>query len=134
MHANDEHLLVVGTIEDADPPAFRQTAGRAPQKIVFQFLGAGLFETEDLAALGIDARHDVPHGAVLAGSVHPLKNQQQRIAAGRVVKALQRTQLLNVFFQEFLIPLFRLAKGLHDRRPLFECDLLSGPHAEIRWN
>ena len=34
MHANDEHLLVVGTIEDADPPTFGQTAGRAPKKIV----------------------------------------------------------------------------------------------------
>ena len=131
MHPNDQHLLVVGTIEDADPPAFRQTAGRAPEKIVFQFLGARLFETENLAALRIDPGHDVPDGAVLAGSVHPLKNQQQRIAVGRVVKALQRAQLLNVFFQEFLIPLLRLAKGLHDRRPLSEFDLFSGPHAEI---
>ena len=131
MHANDQHLLVVGTIEDADPPAFGKPARRAPEKIMFQFLGARLFETENLAALRIDPGHDVPDGAVLAGSVHPLKNQQQRIAVGRIVKLLQRTQLLNVFFQEFLIPLLRLAKGLHDRRPLFEFDLLSGPHAEI---
>ena len=76
MHANDEDLLVVGTIEDADPPAFRQTAGRAPQKIVLQFLGARLFETEHLAALRIDPGHDVPDGAVLAGRVHPLEDQQ----------------------------------------------------------
>ena len=76
---------------------------RAPEKIVFQLLGARLFETENLAALRIDPGHDVPDGAVLAGSVHPLKNQQQRIAVGRVVKVLQRAQLLNVFFQEFLI-------------------------------
>jgi hypothetical protein len=34
MHADDEHLLVLGAIEDADPLAFRQTAGRAPKKIV----------------------------------------------------------------------------------------------------
>jgi hypothetical protein len=53
MHANDEHLLVIGTIEDADPPAFRQPAGRAPEKIVLQFFGARLFETENLAALRI---------------------------------------------------------------------------------
>ena len=76
---------------------------RAPEKIVFQFLGARLFETENLAALRIDAGHDVPDGAVLAGGVHPLKNQQQRIAVGRVVKLLQRAQLLNMLFQEFLI-------------------------------
>ena len=111
MHANDEHLLIVGTIEDADPPAFRQTAGRAPKKIVLQFLGTRLLETENLAALRINPGHDVPDGAILACSVHPLKNQQQRIAVGRVVKALQRAQLLNVFSQEFLYRFFDLQKG-----------------------
>jgi len=76
MHANNEHLLVVGTIEDADPPAFRQMAGCAPEKIMFQLVGGRLFETENLATLRIDPGHDVPDGAVLASSVHPLKNQQ----------------------------------------------------------
>jgi hypothetical protein len=105
MHANHEHLLVVGTIEDADPPAFRQTAGRAPKKIVLQLLGTRLFETENLAALRIDPGHDVPDGTILAGSIHPLKDQEQRVAAGGVVKALQRAQLLNVLIQQLLIPL-----------------------------
>jgi hypothetical protein len=58
-----------------------------------------------LAPLRIDPGRDVPGDTVLAGSVHSLKNQQQCIAAGRVVKALQRAQLLNVFSQEYLIPL-----------------------------
>ena len=30
-----------------------------------------MFETENFAALGIDSRHDVPDGAILAGRVHP---------------------------------------------------------------
>ncbi len=74
---------------------------------------------------------DMTCRTVFAGGVHALKNQQERIAAGRVVKALQGTQFLNVFFKEFFVPLVRLAQWLHHRRPLFECDLLSGPHAEI---
>src|SRR5664279_1527671 len=131
MHANDEHLLIVGTVEDANPSALRETAGRAPKKIVFQFLSIRLFETENLAALWIDPGHDVADGTVLAGSVHPLKNQQQRIAVGGVVKPLQRAQRFDVFFQKFLILLLRLANGLYRRRPLAECDLLSGPHSEI---
>ena len=45
MHANDEHLLVVGTIEDADPPAFRQMAGCAPEKIMFQLVSGCLLYT-----------------------------------------------------------------------------------------
>ena len=131
MHANHQHLLVIGTIEYADLPAFGQPARGAPEKIMFQLVGARLFETENLAALRIDPGHDVPDGAVLAGGIHPLKNQQQRIAVGRVVKLLQRAQLLDVLFQEFLILLLRFAKGLHIRRPLFEFDLFSGPHPEI---
>jgi hypothetical protein len=53
-----------------------QPAGGAPEKIVFQLIGARLFEAENLAALGINPGHHVPNGAVLAASVHPLKNQQ----------------------------------------------------------
>jgi hypothetical protein len=53
-----------------------QPAGGAPEKIVFQLIGAWLFEAENLAALGIYPGHHVPNGAVLAASVHPLKNQQ----------------------------------------------------------
>ena len=56
MHANDQDFLIVGTIEDADPSAFRKAACRAPEKIMFQFFGARLFETENFAALRIDSR------------------------------------------------------------------------------
>ena len=37
MDAHDQHFLVVGAVEDADPPAFGQIAGGAPEKIVLQF-------------------------------------------------------------------------------------------------
>jgi hypothetical protein len=89
MHPNDENLLIVGTIEDGDPSAFGKPVRRAPEKIMFQFLGAWLFKTENVAALGIDPGHDVTDGAVLAGGVYPLKDQQQRIAVGCIVKLLQ---------------------------------------------
>jgi len=76
MHPNDKHFFIIASIEDADPPAFRQMAGGAPEEIVLQFLDARLLETEDLAALRVDAGHDVPDRAVLARRIHPLKNQQ----------------------------------------------------------
>src|SRR5664279_3919392 len=131
MHSNDQYFLVVRTIEDTDPSAFGKTAGRTPEKIMLQLFGARLFEAENLAALRIDPGHDVPDGAVLTGRVHPLKNQQQRIPVGGVVKLLQRAQLRNMFFQKFLVLLFRLENGLPDRRPFFEVDLLPGAHPEI---
>ena len=119
MHPHDQHFLVIGAIEDADPPALRQAAGGAPEKIVLQFLGAGLFEAEDLAALRIDAGHDVPDSAVLAGGVHALENQQAahsgRMRSEDCCSALSSSIC---FFQQFSILLLRLAEGLHDRRPL----------------
>jgi hypothetical protein len=131
MHSNNEHLLVIGAIEDANPPAFRETAARAPKKIVFQFLGARLFETENLAALRINPGHDVPDGPVLAGSVQSLKDQQQCITVGRVVKLLQRTQQLRVLFDEFVVSLFRFVNRRHMRRLLFEVHRFSRSHPEI---
>jgi len=47
-----------------------------------------VFETENLAALWIDPGHDMPDGTVLAGSIHALKNQQQRGFIRRIVQVL----------------------------------------------
>jgi hypothetical protein len=109
MYASDEHLLVIGTIEDADLPSFRQPAGSAPKKIVLPFFGARLLETEHLASFRIDTGQDVPDRAVLAGGIHALKNEEQRILAGGIEKLLQRAQLNNVFFQQLSIRLTRFA-------------------------
>jgi len=97
MHTNDENLFVIRTIENADSPTFRQSASRAPQKIVLQFLSTRLFKTEDLAALRIDAGHHVSDRAVLPGGVHRLKNKQQRIAIAGIEQTLQSTQFRDVF-------------------------------------
>ena len=94
---------------------------------MFQFLDARLSEAEDLAALRIDAGHQMPDGAVLAAGVHPLKDQQQSVTVGGVVKALQRTQFLHVLCKEFLVLILRLANRLHDSRPFCESYLFSGP-------
>src|ERR1035438_7230111 len=131
MHPNNQDFLVVGTIEYTNLPALGKSARRAPEKVMLQLVSARLFEAENLAPLRIDPGHDVPDGAVLAGSVYPLKNQQQRIAVGCAVKLLQRTQPLDVFLQEFLTGLLRFTKGLHNRRPISEFDFFAGPHTEI---
>ena len=96
MHAGDQNLLVIGAVEDADPPAFGQIAGGAPEKVVFQFGGAGMLEAEHLAALRIDPGHHVLDGAVLSGGIHRLKDQQDGVAVGGVEQLLARAQLRNV--------------------------------------
>ena len=52
----------------------------APHEVVVELLRRGLLEGVHLAALRIDARHDVLDRAVLAGRVHRLEDQQQRPA------------------------------------------------------
>ena len=131
MHADDQHLLVIGSVEDADPPAFRQIARGAPEKIVLQFRGAGMFEAENLAALRVDPGHHMLDGAIFSRRIHRLKDQQDGIAVGCVEELLQRAQLGNMLLQEFLIVLLRLVHGLHARRPLLEVDLVSFAHAEM---
>src|ERR1017187_74229 len=54
MHANDQHLFVIRTVEDSDAAAFRKLAYCAPQEIVLQFLGARLLETDNFTTCWID--------------------------------------------------------------------------------
>jgi len=41
MGPDDQHLLVIESVEDADPPALGQVAGGAPEKVVLQLGGLG---------------------------------------------------------------------------------------------
>ncbi len=94
---------VMGPVEAADPPAFRQVACRAPEKIVLQLGGAGMLDAEDLAPLRVDSRHHVPDRAVFPSGIHRLKDQQDGITVGRVVKLLHRAELRNVVFQKLFL-------------------------------
>ena len=131
MHSDDQYLFIIGTVKDADAAALRKPADCAPQKIVLQFVCAGLLETDNLTTRWINTRHYVPNGAIFPRAVHPLENEEQRVTVGRKVEFLQRAQLVNVFFEKALIQLLRFAEGLYDRRPLVEIDFLSGRNTEV---
>src|SRR5271154_2906534 len=65
MHAGDQHLLVVGSVEDADAPPFRKITRDTPQKIMEQLGSAGMLEAEHLASLRIDPGHHMPDRTIL---------------------------------------------------------------------
>ena len=90
-----------------------------------------MFEAEDLAALRIDTRHHVPDGTIFSGRIHRLKDQQDGVTVGCVVKLLQRAELCNVLLQQFLIVAFRLIHRLHFRRPLPKINFITFLHAEV---
>jgi hypothetical protein len=131
VNADDQHLLVVGPVEDADPAALRQVARGAPEEVVLQLGGAGVLEAEHLAALRIDPGHDVPDGAVLPRRVHRLKDQQDRMAVRGVVELLLGAQLLDVVLQQRLVLVLRFVDGIDLRRPFLEIDLVAFGHAKV---
>ena len=89
MDPGDQDVLVVGAVEDADPAAFGQAAGGAPEEVVFEVVIGGLFEAEHLAALRVHPGHHMADRAVFTGGVHALKDQQQRPMVGGVMQLLQ---------------------------------------------
>jgi hypothetical protein len=93
--------------------------------------GLGLLKAEHLTAPRIDPGHHMPDGAVLPCRVQPLEDQKDGLPVGRAVKLLQRAQLRDMLFQQFLILLLRFVHGIDDRRPFLQVDLVSFPDAEI---
>ena len=89
MHTDDEGFLVIAAVENADMPTIRQALRAAPQIIVVEVLGGGRLEGRNLSALRVDAGHDVLDGAIFAGGVHGLKDQQHTPFVLRVEFVLQ---------------------------------------------
>jgi hypothetical protein len=54
MHSNHQHFRVIRTIEYANLSAFGKPERRPPEKVMFQFGGARMFEAEQLTALRVD--------------------------------------------------------------------------------
>ena len=90
----------------------------------------GFLETVHLATLGVDARHDVLDGAVLARGVHGLEDDQQGVAPGGVKKILQPGHFADVFGQRLLVIFFGLVKGFDPGGPAFEFDARAGRNAK----
>ena len=99
VHAYDEHLLVVGTVEDPDAAALRQRAEASPHVVMVELLLRGRLERGHVAALRVDTREDVLDRAVLPRRIHRLEDQEQRPPILRVELVLQVRELLDAFLQ-----------------------------------
>ncbi len=130
MDADDEDLFVIGAIEDADAPPLGQACRRPPQEIVIEIGGAWMLEAEDLAALRVDAGHDVLDHAVLAGRVHRLKDQQQGVPVVRVEQILALGELPDVCLKQRPIFLLRSVERRDARGPLLQIEAPAFADAE----
>ena len=96
-----------------------------------QFIGRRLFETENFATLRIDTGQYMLDGAVLSGSVHALKYQQQGIPTGGIEQGLFGAQFPDMFTEYFLILFLRLVYGYYLGRPFFKLDRFTCSHLKI---
>src|SRR6266436_8816820 len=103
MDADNEHFLIIGSVEHTDSATFGQAQRCAPQEIMIEFRGARMLEAEDLTSLRIDPRQHVTDCSVFAGGIHCLKEEQQRVSVVGIMQALHLTKLLYMFFKKFAI-------------------------------
>src|SRR5260370_25748372 len=102
MDSHHYDFFVMGSVEDTDPSSLRQSQGRPPKKIMSKFLFARRLERAHFAPLRIETRHHMRNNAVLAGSVHPLQNDQNRPVSVGVKAFLQLRETFNVGSQKCL--------------------------------
>ena len=76
VHPDDQDVLVVGAVEDADVARLRQGVADPPQEVVLALLGGRRLEAGDLHALRVDQADRVAQHAALARGVHALEHQQ----------------------------------------------------------
>ena len=95
-HLDDEHLLVVRAVEDADRAAARRGLVHAPEEIVGALLLARRAEGGDVHAERAGGVEDVADRAVLAAGVGALQHDEQRPPALRVEDVLQPVDLRRI--------------------------------------
>src|SRR4030095_3466998 len=102
MNAHRQRLFVVTAVEDTNAPAFVQTLETAPHKVMVEIFTGGPLKGKDLASLRVDPGHDMLDGAILAGSVHRLEDEQYCPLVLRVEHVLQIGQRLDAGSQRLL--------------------------------
>jgi len=76
MHADDENVLVMRAIENAEFAESGRIAVNAPQKVVFTLFGAWNSERRHVNAARIQKADDMLDRAVFSGGIAPLKHDQ----------------------------------------------------------
>src|SRR5688572_1062157 len=83
-YADDEHVLVLRPIEDANMPFLGRCLMDTPEKIVTQLERSRLLERRHGATCRVARAEDLSNGAILAGRIAPLQHHEQRVSAIRV--------------------------------------------------
>jgi hypothetical protein len=94
VYPDDEDVLVVRAVEDADLAGPRQGLRDPPQEVVAALLGRWRLEPSDLRPLRVEPADHMDDGAVLPAGVHALEHEQQGTGALRVEALLELVHAL----------------------------------------
>ena len=123
MDAHDEHLFVVGSVEDPDLAARRQPLLVAAQVVLAALAGRGDLEALDPHALRVHAAHHVADRPVLARGVERLQHHDDTGRRLRRQPLLVLRQQRNAVVQQpdaVLLPLDpRLERGVEVLRQIY---------------
>ena len=122
VDADDEHVLVVGAVENGHFSLGRRGPVNPPQEVVCQFLGGRLLEPHHTTALGIHRTQEVVNRPVLARRVHPLQADQEGAPSVGIEQFLQRSQFLLVLLNLLGRFLVALVVVLEPRIDVLELD------------
>src|SRR6266705_4297470 len=88
MHAHDQHILIVGAIENTDDPSTWSDSMHPPEEVMVQFPRCGDLKRTHLASLRIDSGEDLENRISLATGIHPLQHDKQALMVGRCQQLL----------------------------------------------
>jgi hypothetical protein len=116
VHPHDQHVLVVGAVEDDHLPLGRGMLMGPPQEVVGGLEAARLLEADGDCPLGIHAAEEVAHHPVLAARIERLQDHEQGlvpVGIEQVLKPVHARDLLRDLGQRRLVrPVLALEAGI----------------------
>ena len=76
MHTHDQHVLIMGAIENAKDPSARRDPMHTPEEVMVLFPRGGDLKRAHLASLRIDSGEDLENRISLATGIHPLQHDE----------------------------------------------------------
>ena len=100
MHTDDQHLLVVGPVEDGDLAPRRQPFLVAAKEVLIELPRGWDLEALDPHTLGVDATHHMPNRPVLACGVECLEHHEDAVRVLRREPRLVLRKQLDAVLQQ----------------------------------
>src|ERR1700730_3632557 len=88
MHAHNQHVLIVGAIENANDTSAWSDPMHTPEEVMVQFPRGRNFKRTHLASLRLNSGENLVNRISLATGIHSLQHDEQAMMVGRCQQLL----------------------------------------------